>query len=179
MYSKQIVENINRCTNIIDDNNREMDKLQFINKITEAQLVLEIRKLTVYNFEWDKINRFISGEGENVNKNSYEALVYILVPLLTKECNKFNKRRFIDEIVFCGREVYGYNIYFTVNNTQFYLFYPEYKKIDIGNYKSAHCGKFALSYKVSESHYKMITESYDIVEIGDRLQEFLKEKQNG
>lgn len=187
-YNSEVISTINTINSIIDDTNKELDKLKFTRQCMIEKLLYEIHSITTYPITYgiafyQAINDYLNRKekplpkgdelkekyGKFTPKSCYEILLEDLQNHISSNIKS------IDKIVWMGYNNYGVCVYFNVNNNTYYLTIPIIKNISIrelvyetndynetNNYIDYDIAKFKLFIQDGTYSWKLVKASYNL-----------------
>jgi hypothetical protein len=183
-YNSKTINTIDTIKSIINDTDKELNKLKFTKQCMIEKLLCEIHSITTYPIPYgvtfyQAINDYLNRKekplpkgdelkekyGNSDPKSCYKILLEDLQSHISSNIKS------IDQIVWMGYNEYGVCVYFNVDNNTYYLTIPIIKNISIreltyetDDYIDYDIAKFKLFIQegVGSCSWKLVKSSYEL-----------------
>lgn len=164
---KQFEEKLSWLDTLIKDNDNEIEKLQKVNELYIDSIINMCRQAPVPDLERYFLDYYHNSGDENISKKAKEKIDSIIYDNISEDAKNINVVQ-----VDWGK---SYNIEFEICNNKFYLSIPTIASYSDKDYRNGFdYGKYRLGVYESECVTRCIFKSYNMKEIKNALDEYIK-----
>lgn len=174
--------------NLGDSDNKALENIKYIKGLYEVQsynvkkeqhienLLKEdyLRAIKSYKTRYDLLdNMFAKAQAQMNNKYKKDRPQFeTLKELIMKDFFDNDKNFKITNIIQCGYDGYGYNVYCCGYNKDIMITFPVKDKLTISNMEYAHDGQISVAKRTSEHSWETMCSSYIVEDVAEAIRDY-------